>query len=604
MLAALCIGVGHGAPAMGQATGMGRSDTVVTPMSRPDSAKPPRADSVQAPFGRGAPLPTLDIGESYTFTRDQLFATGALTLTDLLARVPGVTTFSAGWLPSPQVAAYGGDFTRVRIFYDGVELDDLEPRNGGVPDLSWIPLWSLEFVTLERSANELRVDLRSWQYDHTRPYTRADILTGEVSTDIYRAFYAKRFYNGAGLQIGGQQYSTTDLRNGGGGQGLDFLGRYGVARQRWSMDVTVMRTDHNRTSIYQRYGGGELIPPYEATNTLAYLRAALGHPGGGPFLQFVAATLDLHENSAHFDSLTLATQPSPYGGLYGFPPDTVDSTASLAQYVTTAGLDKGPLQLRLIDRYRRRDGVGYNAGTATAALTSGILSANALAERDQYTGYTNLEGGVRLQPLPFLAVSAVGGARRVDPLRSDQPDATTVRAEAGIRLFHGPWLSGGVIRRDTAVLAPPVVFDSAFRERPVGPVTGALAALRGPLGYGFFIDASGVSWQHPTAYLPKYQAHTEARFYTQWLSRFPSGNFSFSLSGILDYRSDVAFAEVGGDRVAGGSQVYTILAELRILRGVISFQRRNTTLLPYFQVPGFLMPRGVNVYGVRWYFFD
>jgi hypothetical protein len=601
-----------------------RDSTALRP-AKHDSTKPhTRADSIQAPFGRGSPPPGLDIGDPYTFTRDQIFASGALTLTDLLARLPGVTTFQSGWIATPQVAAYYGDMSRIRIFYDGVELDNLEPRNGAVPDLSTIPLWSLDHITLTRGANDLRIDLESWQYDNTTPYTRTDVLTGDLSTDLYRAFFAKRFYNGADLQIGAQQAGTTDNRNGGGGQILTLFGRYGVAHKLWSMDVTVLRTNANRSITSVRYGfpsdhpdpdpgsPGELLPNYEGGSTMANFRAAIGHPGTGPFLQFVASSFSLHESSPQLDSAALLSTPT-----YGFPPDTLDSTASESQYVLTTGTDVGGLRLRLIDRYRTQRGGWFNTATATADYTSRLLSWDAMAERDPYYGYTSLEAGGRFSPLPFLALSAYIGQRNADSARTSQPNSRSMRIEGGVRLFGGLWLSTGILSRDTAVLVPPIVFDSAFRPFPVGRTSGHIFALRGPITHGFSIDAAETYWPNPTPYIPKQQFHGELTYFTEWLSRFPKKNFSFKLSAIADYRSEVAFPEIDNTtgqyfyRYTGGLlnpptqvPIYSFQVEIRILRGIITYQFHNSTLVPYDEVPGFAMPRGVSLYGVRWYFFD
>ncbi|MDQ6738221.1 MAG: Plug domain-containing protein, partial [Gemmatimonadota bacterium] len=301
------------------------------PSSAEDAApKAQRKDSIQARIGRDAATPSLEIGQSFTYDRDQLFASGALTLGDLLDRIPAYTTYRTGWLAAPQAAALGGDFSRVRVFIDGIERDDLEPRNGITPDLSTVPIWMLQTLSLARSANELRVDLRTWEYDGTAPYTRIDALTGDLNTNLYRAFYGKRFYNGAALQVALQQFGVTDVRSGGGGQQFAGMIRYGIGRPLWSVDITAMRSNDTRI-VTTRYQYGQSMPGYRDARTLAYFRAAIGREGNGPFLQLVASTQILRENSPHYDSLT-ARQ-------YGFPPDTVDSLASSAQYVATAGFD-------------------------------------------------------------------------------------------------------------------------------------------------------------------------------------------------------------------------------------------------------------------------
>ncbi len=567
-----------------------------------DSApKPQRPDSIQARIGRDNVIPSLEIGQSYTYTRDELFASGALTLADLLDRIPGFTTFTTGWIAAPEAAAIGGDFSRIRIFIDGIERDDLEPRNGVAPDLHSIPIWMLDKISLARGADGLRIDMRTWEYNGTTPYTRVDALTGDLNTNLYRAFYGKRFYNGAGLQVALQQYGVTDLRNGGGGQDFGGLVRYGIARKDWSLDATAIRTSDTRT-ITSRYQFGPSLPGYRAANTMGYLRAAIGNENSGPFLQLIASTQILKENSSHYDSLA-ALQ-------YGFAPDTVDSLASVTQYVATLGMDAFGGRLRLTDRYRRRLAVGYNSPSAEFDLTHDILSASALAERDAYSGLTRVEGGARLTPLPFISLLGYVGQRTSfgtpAPGFLVQPSSKSARLEAGLRILpSGLWLTGGVITRDTALLVPSALWDTSFVGKAVGRQTGTVATLRGPLFWGFNIDGLVTHWQNTAPYTPQTEAHVDLRYYTEWLSRFPSGNFSFVFQPGMDYRSEAPFPESDGtDRIATSSRVFSVLVELRILRGVLSYQRRNLVGALYDEVPGYLMPRPVNIYGVRWYFFN
>lgn len=572
-------------------------DTVAKRMAPPKQQRP---DSVQARIGRGDVMPSIEIGGSYTFDRDALFRTGAITVGDLLDRIPSITAFRSGWLAAPQTVAYGGDFSRVRLFIDGVEIDDLEGRNGAAPDVHAFPIWALEKLSLVRTASELRIEMRSWEYNLTTPYTRVDVLTGDLNTNLYRVFYGKRYYNGTGLQVAGQEYGVTDPRNGGGGEQFSGLLRYGVARDRWSLDATAIRTNGTRTTT-GRFQGGQLLPGYKSANTLGYLRAAIGREGSGPFLQLVASTQILKEYSPHFDT-TAAKQ-------YGFLPDTVDTLASVAQYVATAGFDRYGGRVRLIERYRRRLGRGYNSPSATFDLLRGVLALSALAERDEYAGLTRLEAGGQLTPLPFLSVAGYVGQRSSfgvpAPEHILQPSSRSARLEGGIRLLAGgPWATVGIITRDTALLVPPQVYDSAFTMVGTGRQTGTTASLRGPLFHGISVNATGTRWQQPGPYTPEYQAHVDLQLFTQYLSRFPDGNFSFLLDPMLDYRSKVLFPTNGDSRATVPSKALSVLVELRILRAVISYQRRNITALQYDQVPGYLMPRPVNVYGVRWYFLN
>jgi hypothetical protein len=567
-----------------------------------DSAAPPQhADSIQARMGRDGATPSLEIGQTFTYDREQLFSSGALTLADLLDRIPGFTSFRTGWIAAPQAGAIGGDFSRIRIFIDGAERDDLEARNGIAPDLSTVPLWTLQNLTLARNADGLRVDLRTWEYNGTAPYTRIDALTGDLNTNLYRGFYAKRFYNGAGLQIALQQYGVNDNRNGGGGQDFTGLIRYGIAHRAWSLDATAIRSNDTRT-ITDRFGIGPDLPGYRAARTLGYLRGAIGHEGSGPFLQIVASTQLLKENSTQYDSLAALS--------FGFPADTVDTLASSVQYVATAGFDAGGGRLRLIERYRRRSGRGYSSPSATFDLSRKILSVSAMAERDEYAGLTRVEGGARLTPLPFISLLGYVGQRTSFgtpyPGYPVQPSSRSARFEAGVRVLpRGLWISGGVMTRDTAILVPTPQWDTAFVAQPVGRQTATTASIKGPLFGAFTVDLTGTHWQDPAPYTPQDEAHGDIRFYTEWRDRFPDGNFSFLFQPGFDYRSEAPFPQRNGeDRIAAASKTMSLLVEIRILRGVLTYQRRNLLGAIYNEVPGYLMPRSVNVYGVRWYFFN
>ena len=65
------------------------------------------ADTIKAPLAHAEVPPLADIGQPYRWNRQELFASGALTLGELLGRIPGVTAFASGWIASPQVIGFG-----------------------------------------------------------------------------------------------------------------------------------------------------------------------------------------------------------------------------------------------------------------------------------------------------------------------------------------------------------------------------------------------------------------------------------------------------------------------------------------------------------------
>jgi hypothetical protein len=183
-----------------------RGDT--TRVAKPKTA----ADTIKPPLTRAPLPPIIEIGPARIYDRTALFATGALTLSDLLGRVPGMTEFTTGWIGAPSTVAMLGDVRRVRIFLDGVELDPLDPRQRGAPSVNDLPLLSLEELRIERGADEVRVYARTWRVDRTTPFTRADVATGDQNTNLYRAFFGRRFAHGEALQLAAEQFSTQPIR--------------------------------------------------------------------------------------------------------------------------------------------------------------------------------------------------------------------------------------------------------------------------------------------------------------------------------------------------------------------------------------------------------
>ncbi|MGH7678740.1 MAG: hypothetical protein ACRENU_09755, partial [Gemmatimonadaceae bacterium] len=171
------------------------------------------ADTIKAPLALYEAPILSDPSGSFRWTRRDLFSTGALTAQDLIDRMPGATGLRSGWISQPMVTSFLGDPGRVRIFLDGLELQELDPRMNQMWDLSQIPIWALEDIYVERSASEIRIYMRSWRVDRTVPYTRTDVYTGDLSTNLYRGYFGRRYPHGEAIQLAGQQSGNTPGRN-------------------------------------------------------------------------------------------------------------------------------------------------------------------------------------------------------------------------------------------------------------------------------------------------------------------------------------------------------------------------------------------------------
>ena len=584
------------------------SEVPIPPRAQADTAKAKsdsataKADTIKAAFGRSVGPRSSDIGPKYEWNREEMFASGAYTVADLLARVPEATSFTSGWLASPKFAAINGDLNRIKVIYDGIELDNIDPRSGTLLDLTTVDLVLLENVMIERFANELRVHLRSWRVDRTDPYTRTDIYTGDEDTNIYRGYYGKRFRNGAGLQLAGQQFNTRSPRLGGGGDALSFMTRFGIARRMWSIDAFGTRRNAARV-LQPTFGSGLSLQPFEGTHTFAYVRAAIGDQLGGPWAEVIASHMRLGETSQHFTPAQALSAK--------ILADTTDTTSRRTQYVAAAGYARGPLRLTVADRIRAFDGDIKHAPYARLEVANRFGLIGLYGEHDATQQRNRGDVVARFTPLPFIALAGAASTDSPEGVSDavagvpglQRPKTLAFRGEAGVRIVN-PWVIAGIISRDTAVLVPPSVFDTAYSVQYVGRREGLYAGLRGKLYKDINVDVVGTRWDSAGYYQPRYQARSEVNLDTRWLSRFPSGSFGLKLAFIHEYRSEVSFPTATGVRLTNTSGIMSALVEIRILRGVATYQVRNMIGDQYQLIPDFFMPRPISIYGIRWEFWN
>ena len=550
-----------------------------------------RADTLKTPTP-AAEMPHLtELGDAMRWGRDELAATGSLTLGDLLERVPGLTVFRTGWIGSPQVGAMLGDFQKLRIFYDGIELDALDPRTGGMLDLSFVQIWQLEEVRIERGASEVRVHLRSWRVRSTTPSTRVDIGTGDLETNGYRGYFGKRFDTGAALQVGAAQIGTRDNRGAGDADGLSLFGRVGWAKGRLSTDASFVRTSRDRTE-QERQGTGPNLPAFDGYFTEAYARVAYTDTTLGAWVHLTAAELSHSQNNLAFDStVAIPLKPTPSR-----------LTPSRQQLIASGGWGRGPVSLSLTGRSRRIDSLVYFSPSARLAIESSRFALAGFAEQQGELKLRRMEGMGRVLPFSWLAVAGAVSYNR-STVAGLAPTNLTYRGEVGLRL-HRAWLSAGRMSRDTALLIAPIVFDTALRVGRSGAIGGSFVTLRGKFWKDVGFDVSAIKWDSAGLYRPGYQTRSQLYLNTGWRSRFPSGNFNVLVSVTHEYRTQ-AYFQVGSTLV-GASQYRTLDAqlEIRLLQATLSYQFRNMLNEQYQQVPGFFMNRPVQYYGVRWYFYN
>jgi hypothetical protein len=577
-----------------------------------------RADSVTGTLPQ-AELPMLtEVGMTHRWNRDSLFSSGAQTLADFLDRVPGLTTLRANFFMAPQVGAYNGDVSRVRLFLDGVELEPLDSRSGGVPDLTVFPVASLEELVVERGANELRLHMRSWRGPlRTTAQTRSDIYTGDNRSNTFRGFFAKRAHNGFAVQAMLQQRSMDDRRLGGDGDQTTVFTRVGVVKPKWSLDATLVRVRYAQQSLSLFpnalfEGVGRAIPRFDQVQRDAYLRLGLGNTSKGTWVQVVAASRQNKENSP-----TISADATR-----GFAADTgslADTTRSSTQYVATVGWTSSRAQFSVTERLRLGGNRTLHQPSARVGIDLGKLTFAGYAERNPFDEVTRGDAFVRLQPTARIAITAAAsyGSTGSLELPKDSTDVTeitllpvarAVRGEVAVRIGR-LWLQGGAVVRDSAVLRGPRLFNRGLPVVVDGRAVGLTYSVTGPIFRGFSIQANGVRWSDRDWYRPQVEARTELT----WRYHFPgatkTGGFDFELTGLAEYRSRMGFPELqaNGDVIELVTYVAPplgIRAEFTIKDATLSFQLRNVLGAQYSTVPGLLMPRALTTYGVRWTFWN
>ena len=187
---------------------------LVDPLLEPDDTVTIERDSVADTLyvPRLVPLPVRrPLDPSYAhgvweWNRAELLRSTAVTLADLLERVPGLTRVRAGFVGQPELVVSPGALSGdIEILLDGFPLD---PLTSTTIDLARIGITDLERVRVERRGGRMLIELTPLEHpaprtdyetapDSGSAYTRVEIVTGDYDTDgLSGVFMAPRFLIG------------------------------------------------------------------------------------------------------------------------------------------------------------------------------------------------------------------------------------------------------------------------------------------------------------------------------------------------------------------------------------------------------------------------
>ncbi|MDX2260792.1 MAG: TonB-dependent receptor [Gemmatimonadales bacterium] len=150
-------------------------------------------------------------------TRDSIDWATAQTVSELIARVPGVYLWRGGWQGRAEMPNYlGRGATSVEYLLDGVPYLPVGPDSLAADPSLW-SLSLLDRVEVERGAGQLRVMLFSRRHDRAAPRTRIGITSGDRSIARYLGTFERRYPSGIGLGLGAEYFAVNAPNGGTGG---------------------------------------------------------------------------------------------------------------------------------------------------------------------------------------------------------------------------------------------------------------------------------------------------------------------------------------------------------------------------------------------------
>jgi hypothetical protein len=545
----------------------------------------------------------------WVWEQEGIVASGALTLAELVADVPGVVPLLSGDYGTPVgLTAFGVGGGRVRILRDGFEVVPLE---GGVADLSRIGLVGISRVRLERHMGELVIRLDGLEHRDGRTYSMVEAATGDLNTNFFRGAFADPVALGGSVGLGLERVDSRGARGDEAGNVTGSWLRYQLHRG----DAAGLAVD------FRRVGSQTAATIYASPVT----RTDLTVRGRARLAQGVAA-------EAYWGKSThaVADEDAAYA-LEGGSRSQVGARASLA---------RGPVSAAAAWRRFGGDGLPSSRLDLETALDEPRLGGLAASlARASWPGTSTSTARVRGWTRPVLGLSLFGAwesgtsGARVGPLiATPAPDSVAVQEPDGpsadplFRVSDGTWkrlgaqwawgafaLSGALLDMEVDSLLP-LGIEPDRGQPPVagGSRSGWEAWARIPtLWEPLVLEGSLQQWQEGWSYLPRRTYTAALSFHDVYL---PSGNFEWSWSvGVRGHDPMTVRQAVGDGADEQGNVVGPELATVPFYQNwYVRMQARIVTVRIFvgwenFAVrrdlqnyPGRLLPMTRAVYGLRW----
>ena len=606
------------ADSAGRAPGLAEADSSAIPadsMAILADSSTILADSfaILADSGRVAPtrLPVISSGPGpsyglgvWSWDRDALLSTRAVTLAELVALIPGVIALKGGDYGTPvTVMSFGAGGGRVRVMWDGFEW---VPLDGGVPDLSRIGLAGLDEVRVERHPGELRIELRTREPTAPDPASLVHVGTGDLGTNLLSGvFVHPNAFRGA-FTLAFDRVETRGPGLDAGGSLSGFALRYAVSRGDRGGVVAEMRRFAPRTDV------ADLVTGLTRNdwNVRARWRLAEGLIGegywgasslaGGPE-EPVFGALDIRRTQlglrTKYTVGDLWAQGSArrFSG-HGVPGENYEVAAGGAR-ASVASWD-GSLR---VGRWAGRYATSWRARIETAPLRGFSL----------FASYEDGETGAPFvsEYEAYLRSLRLGPPLQPDPIEKPRPRFTNrTGVRAGGRLsWRGLNLSGAWLSMEVDSLRPlGLALDPDGISSPGGDRMGFEATASIPLPLpGFVLEGAVQAWNGDLAYLPKrlwdgaltyHRIFKESRNLELWGGLGLTSRDPMPI-GILESGVDPAVPDL---MVVPLSEEWYTHIQVRIVTLNVFIRWENIRGSDNVDFPNRQQPRFRTLYGVRW----
>jgi len=616
------------------ATAQVRPDTIARPRAAadtlprtpPDSAAP-AADSTGAPADTASAdtifhnLPAIEGGAPqgwatgvWVWDHDGLMTTGATSVAELLAEVPGIVTLLGGDYGTPAAAAaFGAGGGRVRIVRDGFELT---PLDGSIPDLDRVGLGGIAYVRVERHPGGILIEMESMKYDDGVPYSLIEAGTGDLNSNMFRGSYTDPTSLGGSIALA---LERSDTQGPGGREAGNRTGSWLRYQLHHGDDAGIaldFRRMANQTAV------ADYLSKARRTDLVlrGRMRLADGLVAGAYWGRSTLKSEDVREG---FDRI---------GG-------------SRSQWGLRASLTRGPLWVRgayrsfggddlPASRWDLRSGVDDAELGGLAVDLEGASWAGRSTSTHRFRAWTAPIGGVSL----FASRESGDVGARTGPLLLPPPADTTTGADTtsaptpalpdsvtvapavrfsdrtatrygAIFRWRGVALSGARLSLETDSLLPfGLLTDRAGSPLPGGKRTGweVWARLPMPLD-GLHVEGSLQQWDSAWSYMPE-QIYRGAFVYHDTF--LPSGDLELWWTLGVRGRDPMTVRILGDGMDEDGNalpasvpfyQNWYARIQVRIVTVRIFVQWENFTIRRNLQdFPGRILPATRAFYGVRW----